>query len=666
VTAHVLISRSCPNDCIFCAVADKRRAGSFPKPEEIRRFIAERGGEGGRTLALSGLGEPSLDPDLDSYIGLARASGFEAIVLFTNGAGVDLVRARRWKDEGLTGALVSIHGLRDGHDASCRRRGSWDEAMAALDVFRDLELEVSVNSCATTLNLGELPGLCELLDGGPLVAHSLSFPEWSGNAAINAALMPNYIDMRELASLIPPSPKRFFDNLPPCIVRFATVGIRRDRTIDYLDGGGALLLDPSAANLSCPHPRRGDCAWAGRCPGFDREYVARRGWSEIRALLEPEIVEGAKPAELGPENSRPKGRWRGSGSPGICAVVKPTVRCNARCGYCSNAAHPATRDMDIGQYRRLADQLVEMAAARGAREATVLWHGGEPLLLGKEFFRAAFAYRPISRGAGIRHLIQTNLLLFDEEWASIFSEAGVPLSSSVDPFDSGSRLMPDGSPQYPLWFAKFGIASKAGLRLGVVFTATSAHARSGAEVYAFLSNLSSLTIDGIGVRVNAVYPEGRAERGTFVLEPEDHLRFFSDLAAAWERDGRSLALSPFTELAKGENLPCDLSGACWEGFVGVDGEGRVAACGRELDVGAFIGKLDGGLAPLLTKDFLDAPGRRRAELLAGPCADCEAWSVCHGSCRGVAASFSGDGSHPWPYCRTMREVYLPLARRAGP
>jgi len=322
--------------------------------------------------------------------------------------------------------------------------------------------------------------------------------------------------------------------------------------------------------------------------------------------------------------------------------------------------------MSLELYRSVADQVAAVAARRGARDAAILWHGGEPLLMGKDFFREALAYRPAATGVELRHLMQSNLLAFDEDWAGILGSAQVALSSSVDPFDSGSRLMPDGSPQYPLWIRRFSRAGATGMRLGIVFTVTRAHSGSARELYAFFRNLSLLAPGGFGLRVNAVYPEGGASgpaRG-LVLSPEEHLGFFAELARAWNDDGRSLELSPFAEVARGERLPCDLSGGCWEGFVGIDGEGHVASCGRELDAGVFRGSVEAGLDSCLTEAYLAAPARRAESLRAGACSACAAWEVCHGGCPKIGEAYTGDPLGHWPYCETLRSVFAPLAAGA--
>ena len=56
-------------------------------------------------------------------------------------------------------------------------------------------------------------------------------------------------------------------------------------------------------------------------------------------------------------------------------------------------------------------------------EVTIAWQGGEPTLMGVEFFRRSVECErlPQARAAGV-HTIQTNGTLLDEEWGGFFQE----------------------------------------------------------------------------------------------------------------------------------------------------------------------------------------------------------------------------------------------------
>ncbi|MBE0533922.1 MAG: radical SAM protein, partial [Rhodospirillales bacterium] len=122
-------------------------------------------------------------------------------------------------------------------------------------------------------------------------------------------------------------------------------------------------------------------------------------------------------------------------------MVKPNgPRCNLDCTYCyyleKERLYPETRkfrmpDDVLEAYVR--DYIATQAKA-GAPEIWFSWQGGEPTLLGVEFFRRAVAlqkkYRPA--GAAVRNALQTNGTLLDEEWARFLKEHDFLVGLSID------------------------------------------------------------------------------------------------------------------------------------------------------------------------------------------------------------------------------------------
>lgn len=64
---------------------------------------------------------------------------------------------------------------------------------------------------------------------------------------------------------------------------------------------------------------------------------------------------------------------------------------------------------------------------------TIAWHGGEPLLAGKAFFRRAIELVNQHFEPGtVKNSVQTNGVLLDDEWLKMFQSAGFSLGISLD------------------------------------------------------------------------------------------------------------------------------------------------------------------------------------------------------------------------------------------
>jgi MoaA/NifB/PqqE/SkfB family radical SAM enzyme len=282
-TAHVLISRSCVNDCVFCATATKRARQQFPSSDEVLSFIRKCADLGVVHLILSGLGEPTLDPNLETYLMCASDLGFTSITLFTNGFGLTEQSARNWKSMGLSAVLLSLHGIEHGHNRSVQRAGAFAEATKALRIYTKEEYSVSVNTCLTRFNLDEIPTLRDFLRPYRVRAHTLAFPEWSGATVSHPESQISYEDVIGRAEALIPVDDgiTMFDNVPYCLVRRPIREMRGVEPMQYLDGHGPLELVPHEGKQYPDSCHLAPCPLLACCPGFESPYIEARGWGRL-------------------------------------------------------------------------------------------------------------------------------------------------------------------------------------------------------------------------------------------------------------------------------------------------------------------------------------------------------------------------------------------------
>jgi uncharacterized protein len=112
-------------------------------------------------------------------------------------------------------------------------------------------------------------------------------------------------------------------------------------------------------------------------------------------------------------------------------VVQPTPFCNIDCNYCYLPHRKDKQRMAIGTV--VAIKAFLEGVPKIADRLVILWHGGEPLAAGLNFYEAAFKiFDRDSFDHGIRHSIQTNATLIDEQWCVLFKRHDVSLGVSID------------------------------------------------------------------------------------------------------------------------------------------------------------------------------------------------------------------------------------------
>ena len=143
----------------------------------------------------------------------------------------------------------------------------------------------------------------------------------------------------------------------------------------------------------------------------------------------------------------------------IEAVVKITERCNINCTYCymfnkgndDYKGHPPY--MSLETMRAISHYLRDGAVELGAKEVTIIIHGGEPLMAGRDFIDAMCSQLKSDIGtvASVRLAMQSNAMLIDQKWISLFARHEIGVGISIDgpkPINDAARVDHHGRGTY--------------------------------------------------------------------------------------------------------------------------------------------------------------------------------------------------------------------------
>jgi uncharacterized protein len=181
--------------------------------------------------------------------------------------------------------------------------------------------------------------------------------------------------------------------------------------------------------------------------------------------------------------------------PAFHLLAKPTgALCNLDCAYCfflsKEMLYPGSRF-------RMADELLEayvrqlVEAHARVPEVTIAWQGGEPTLMGIDFFRHSveLAERYLRPGQRAVYTIQTNGTLLDDEWAAFFKEHDFLVGISIDgpqELHDAYRVSKGGKGSFERVMTGLGALRAAGVEWNALTTIHAANADHGRAVYRFL------------------------------------------------------------------------------------------------------------------------------------------------------------------------------------
>jgi serine-type anaerobic sulfatase-maturating enzyme len=346
-------------------------------------------------------------------------------------------------------------------------------------------------------------------------------------------------------------------------------------------------------------------------------------------------------------------------------LAKPTgAICNLDCSYCfflsKEMLYPGSRF-------RMAEELLEtyirqlIEAHARAPVVTVAWQGGEPTLMGLEFFRRSveIAESHLRLGQRAQHTIQTNGTRIDGDWAAFFERHGFLVGISIDgprEMHDAYRVTKGGQGSFDQVMRGLGHLRAAGAQWNVLTSVHAANAGHGREVYRFLREdcgARFLQFIPIVERIAEAEEDGTAPWTSWRDRPlytqdgervtgrsvtaERYGRFLIDIFEEWvRRDVGEVYVQMFdVALANWVGEPpalCVHSETCGLALA-LEHNGDLYCCDHFVEPAYKLGNI----AEHHMIELVDSPRQRRfgldkREKLPRHCLECDVRFACHGGC----------------------------------
>ena len=334
---------------------------------------------------------------------------------------------------------------------------------------------------------------------------------------------------------------------------------------------------------------------------------------------------------------------------GFTSMVKPVGSlCNMRCKYCYYLDKAALYDYRQPQMDEALLENYIRANIEGNNSPVIAfaWHGGEPLLAGKEFFRKAVALQQrYAEGRTVENSIQTNGLLVDDEWCAIFRDnnflVGVPIDGPESIHDA-HRVDAGGNPTFARVMKGIERLYRNRVEYNTLTTINIHSEGRGAEVYNFLRQISvfmqflpvaELLCDG---RVQSPENQG-ADIAPWSVSAKGFGQFMCDIFDVWVKNdvGRryvQLFDATLALMVGVQPSVCSLCETCGSGLT-VEHNGDVYCCDHFVYPEYKIGNIHTDrLADLAYCDRQFEFGVAKRALLPRECRHCKFYNLCHGEC----------------------------------
>jgi uncharacterized protein len=175
-------------------------------------------------------------------------------------------------------------------------------------------------------------------------------------------------------------------------------------------------------------------------------------------------------------------------------MVKPRGPiCNLDCAYCY---YLSKKELYPDSDFRMSDSLLktftrQYIEAQQVREVTFGWQGGEPLLMGLDFFQRAVELQEMYRrpGMSVVNALQTNGVLLDDDWCRFLGEHDFLVGLSLDgprELHDAYRFDKHGTGTFDRVMKGLAFLKKHKVAFNILTCVHAANADHGLEVYRFL------------------------------------------------------------------------------------------------------------------------------------------------------------------------------------
>ncbi len=324
--------------------------------------------------------------------------------------------------------------------------------------------------------------------------------------------------------------------------------------------------------------------------------------------------------------------------------VKPTGSiCNLGCDYCyylnKKDLYPESTSF------RMPDDILEAYIVEHIRTAPhspirFSWHGGEPTLLGVDYFRKIVAlqrkYCPPDRQ--ITNGIQTNGTLLDADWCRFLASEGFEVGLSLDGpqrLHDLYRVSKKRRPTYRQTMRGYELLRRHNVYFDILCVVNADNVLYPNEVYRFFKQIGASFIGFLPLVEQQ--PDSTSAVSDRSVPAEAFGSFLCEIFDEWKsRDIGQVKVQIFEEASRTtfgqEQRLCIFRKTCGEIPV-IEHNGDVYACDHFVDRAHLLGNITATpLVDMLESARQKAFGRAKQNTLPRYCRSCEVRDLCNGEC----------------------------------
>ncbi len=365
-------------------------------------------------------------------------------------------------------------------------------------------------------------------------------------------------------------------------------------------------------------------------------------------------------------------------------IAKPTgPLCNLNCRYCfyleKETLYPDKKIWAMPD-EILESFIKQYIESQDVPVVSFAWQGGEPTLLGIEFFRKAVDLQTrYAGGKKIENCFQSNGILLDDAWGEFLSENNFLVGLSIDgpaEFHNRFRVYKGGQPTFEKVMQGRAVLVKHSVEFNTLTCVQKHNSEFPLEIYSFLKEISQGFMQFIPIVERRTHAGGEggltlissehpdeASVTDWSVNPLQYGKFLSAIFDEWVRNDVSKYYIQSFDVAleawfQGSSSLCVFQETCGQAMA-IEHNGDLYSCDHYVYPRNKLGNIaDTPLSELVNSDQQKAFGNRKKEALPPYCIKCPFLFACRGECPKHRFVKSPDGDPGLNYlCKGYKHFF---------
>ena len=355
-------------------------------------------------------------------------------------------------------------------------------------------------------------------------------------------------------------------------------------------------------------------------------------------------------------------------------LIKPAgPDCNIACEYCFYACK---RELFGGGAHRMsndvAERLVKDYLSLGFEQNSFAWQGGEPTLMGLDFYKRVVGWQQQYGQAGqaVTNALQTNGILLDAEWAQLMAEykflAGISLDGPKR-FHDHYRVDRAGAGTFDRVMAGIEACREHGAEFNILVLLNHLNVQEPDELFEFFTNLGIKYLQFVPCVEKSA--EDSQKAAPFSITPVEYGKFLCRFFDRWLEYGpRKLSVRIFDSMLSfllgGPHSECTFARRCND-YIVIEHTGEAFCCDFYVTGETRLGNImDRPVEQLANSEVKREFARKKTEI-DHKCLVCRHLDVCRGGCPKDRAMLTGTHRMPSYFCEGYRLFFDHALPRLG-